>query len=137
FTKNDSGEERRYFNGKIGEVKTISNDEEEVTVTFGAGEEDVTVKRETWENIKYVYDQRADKITEQVLGTFAQFPLRLAWAITIHKSQGLTFDQAIVDAGTSFAAGQVYVALSRMRSLDGLVLRSKISPHAVRTDTRV
>lgn len=137
FTKNDSGEERRYFNGKIGAVAEISSSGDEVTVTFGKGEDDVCVKRETWENIRYAYDQGTDKIEEQVLGTFAQFPLRLAWAITIHKSQGLTFDRAIVDAGTSFAAGQVYVALSRMRSLSGLVLRSKISPHAVRTDARV
>lgn len=137
FIKNDSGEERRYFNGKIGTVKEISSSGEEVTVTFGEAEDDVCVKRETWENIRYAYDKSTDKIEEQVLGTFAQFPLRLAWAITIHKSQGLTFDKAIVDAGTSFAAGQVYVALSRMRSLKGMVLRSKITPHAVRTDARV
>src|SRR5690606_31980168 len=74
---------------------------------------------------------------EEVLGTFAQFPLRLAWAITIHKSQGLTFDRAIIDAGASFAAGQVYVALSRLRALGGLVLHSRIPPHSIRTDGQV
>ena len=137
FVKNDSGEERRYFNGKIGTVKEISSSGEEITVTFGEAEDDVCVKRETWENIRYAYDKNTDKIEEQVLGTFKQFPLRLAWAITIHKSQGLTFDKAIVDGATPVAAGQVYVALSRMRSLKGMVLRSRISPHAVRTDARV
>ncbi|MVZ65428.1 AAA family ATPase [Sphingobacterium sp. DK4209] len=137
FIKNDTGEERRYYNGKIGTVKDINLDKHQVTVSFPNDEEDVTVKRETWENIRYSYNKGDDKIEEEVLGTFSQFPLRLAWAITIHKSQGLTFEKAIVDAGTSFAAGQVYVALSRLTGLDGLVLRSKISPFAIRTDLQV
>jgi len=137
FIKNDVGEERRYFNGKIGTVKDIQVDKHKIIVSFPNGEEDVEVKRETWENIRYSYNKGDDKIEEEVLGTFSQFPLRLAWAITIHKSQGLTFDKAIIDAGTSFAAGQVYVALSRLTGLDGLVLRSRVPSYAIRTDFQV
>ncbi|MGB7529870.1 helix-turn-helix domain-containing protein [Sphingobacterium cellulitidis] len=137
FIKNDVGDERRYFNGKIGTVKDIQIDKHKVIVSFPNGEEDVEVKRETWENIRYSYNKGDDKIEEEVLGTFSQFPLRLAWAITIHKSQGLTFDKAIIDAGTSFAAGQVYVALSRLTGLEGLVLRSRVPSYAIRTDFQV
>ncbi|WP_343564246.1 helix-turn-helix domain-containing protein [Sphingobacterium sp.] len=137
FIRNDSGDERKYYNGKIGTVKHIDTIQGTVTVTFPDGSDEVTVKRETWENIRYNYDKGQDQIKEEVLGTFSQFPLRLAWAITIHKSQGLTFDKAIIDAGTSFAAGQVYVALSRLTSLDGLVLKSIIPSYAIRTDYQV
>jgi len=137
FIKNDVGEDRKYFNGKIGVVKALNLDKNQIVVGFKDGSDDVVVKRETWENIKYDYNKGEDKIEEKVLGTFSQFPLRLAWAITIHKSQGLTFDKAIVDAGTSFAAGQVYVALSRLTGLEGLVLRSMVPPHAIRTDQQV
>ncbi|QBQ40349.1 hypothetical protein E2P86_03960 [Sphingobacterium psychroaquaticum] len=137
FIKNDSGEDRKYFNGKIGEVKELNLDKHQVLVSFKDGSEDVVVRRETWENIRYKYNKGEDKIEEEVLGTFSQFPLRLAWAITIHKSQGLTFTKAVVDAGTSFAAGQVYVALSRLTGLEGLVLKSKIPMHAIRTDFQV
>ncbi|MGN0002851.1 MAG: helix-turn-helix domain-containing protein [Sphingobacterium composti] len=137
FIKNDTGEDRKYFNGKIGVIKELNLDKHQVLVGFKDGSEDVVVRRETWENIKYKYNKGEDKIEEEVLGTFSQYPLRLAWAITIHKSQGLTFDKAIIDAGTSFAAGQVYVALSRLTGLEGLVLRSKIAPHAIRTDFQV
>lgn len=137
FIRNDSGEERRYYNGKIGYVKHIDSAGDSLIVEFKDGTDAVEVKREEWENIRYSYDKAQDKIQEEVLGTFAQFPLRLAWAITIHKSQGLTFDKAIIDAGASFAAGQVYVALSRLRSLDGLVLHSRIPPHSIRTDRQV
>jgi len=137
FIKNDVGDDRKFFNGKIGFVKELKLDRDQVVVGFKDGSEDVVVRREIWENIRYKYNKGEDKIEEEVLGTFSQFPLRLAWAITIHKSQGLTFEKAIVDAGTSFAAGQVYVALSRLTGLEGLVLRSKISPHSIRTDSQV
>ncbi|WP_437921883.1 helix-turn-helix domain-containing protein [Sphingobacterium sp. LRF_L2] len=137
FIKNDSGEDRKFFNGKIGVVKELLLDKHQVIVGFKDGSEDVTVRRETWENIRYNYNKGEDKIEEEVMGTFSQFPLRLAWAITIHKSQGLTFDKAVIDAGTSFAAGQVYVALSRLTGLEGLVLKSKIPHHSIRTDFQV
>ncbi|MGV3763144.1 helix-turn-helix domain-containing protein [Parapedobacter sp.] len=137
FIRNDSGDERRYYNGKIGYVKHIDSAGDSLLVEFKDDSEVVEVKREEWENIRYNYDKSLDKVEEQVLGTFAQFPLRLAWAITIHKSQGLTFERAIIDAGASFAAGQVYVALSRLRALDGLVLHSRIPPHSIRTDHQV
>lgn len=137
FIRNDSGDERRYYNGKIGYVKHIDSSGDSLIVEFKDDSEGVEVKREEWENIRYNYDKSQDKVDEEVLGTFAQFPLRLAWAITIHKSQGLTFDRAIIDAGSSFAAGQVYVALSRLRTLDGLVLHSRIPPHSIRTDQQV
>lgn len=137
FIRNDSGDERRYYNGKIGYVKHIDSVGDSLIVDFKDGSDSVEVKREEWENIRYNYDKSKDKIEEEVLGTFAQFPLRLAWAITIHKSQGLTFSRAIIDAGASFAAGQVYVALSRLRTLDGLVLLSRIPPHSIRTDQQV
>lgn len=137
FIKNDSGEDRKFFNGKIGTVKELNLDRHQIVVGFSDGSDDVVVRRETWENIRYKYNKGEDKIEEEVMGTFSQFPLRLAWAITIHKSQGLTFDKAVVDAGTSFAAGQVYVALSRLTGLEGLVLKSKIPMHSIRTDPQV
>lgn len=137
FVRNDSGEQRRFYNGKIGFVKHIDGKGESLIVEFPDGSDDVEVKREVWENIRYSYDKPQNKINEEVLGSFSQFPLRLAWAITIHKSQGLTFDRAIIDAGASFAAGQVYVAMSRLRTLDGMVLRSRIAPHSIHTDPRV
>ncbi len=137
FIKNDTGDDRKYFNGKIGTVKEINLDKQQIVVTFPDGSDEVTVKRETWENIRYNYDKGQDAINSEVMGTFSQYPLRLAWAITIHKSQGLTFEKAIIDAGTSFAAGQVYVALSRLTGLEGLVLKSPIPSHSIRTDFQV
>ncbi|MBI1343480.1 MAG: AAA family ATPase [Terrimonas sp.] len=135
FIKNDKGEARRYYNGKLAMVSRI--DEEGIYVTTEDSPDELLVEQETWKNIRYAYDREKDRIDEEELGTFRQYPLRLAWAITIHKSQGLTFEKAIIDAGASFAAGQVYVALSRLTSLKGLVLYSRIHPNAIHTDERV
>ncbi|SEM75187.1 Helix-turn-helix domain-containing protein [bacterium A37T11] len=134
FIKNDKGDDRRFYNGKIGHVKHISKSGDELTVVFPEGGDAIVIKKEEWRNIRYNYDKVKDSIREETMGTFTQFPLRLAWAVTIHKSQGLTFDRAIIDAGASFAAGQVYVALSRLRTLGGLVLKSPITPTSIRTD---
>jgi nucleoside-triphosphatase THEP1 len=135
FIKNDSGESRRYYNGKIGTIDSIN--EERIQIKFPNETTLLTLEKETWKNIRYHYHKEKDRVEEEELGTFTQYPVRLAWAITIHKSQGLTFDKAIIDAGASFAAGQVYVALSRLTSLSGLVLRSRIDPDCIHTDERV
>ena len=125
FVKNDSSPEKRYYNGKIGKITAINDRSIEVV-----GKEDglkIQVTPEEWTNTRYTLDEETREITETVEGTFKQYPLKTAWAITIHKSQGLTFERAIVDANAAFAHGQVYVALSRCTSLEGLVLKSKIS----------
>ncbi|MDQ0478092.1 helix-turn-helix domain-containing protein [Chryseobacterium sp. MDT2-18] len=134
FIRNDASGEKRYFNGKLAEVMGL--DEKEITVLIDGDNEVFKIKKETWEQKRYGLD--ADKnITEDVLGSFQQYPIRLAWAVTIHKSQGLTFDRLIIDAGKSFASGQVYVALSRCRTLEGIVLKSKITPNVIFADRRV
>ncbi len=135
FIKNDTGESRRFYNGRLGVIKKIS--EEEIIVSLGEGNQDLKLEKETWRNIRYNYNKENNHIEEEELGSFKQYPIRLAWAITIHKSQGLTFDKAVIDAGGSFAAGQVYVALSRCTSLSGLVLHSKIFQGAIATDRRI
>jgi len=137
FIRNDKNEKRRYYNGKIATVERISPDGKQIFVRFKDEPDLLEMEKETWRNIRYSYNAEDDDIGEETLGTFTQFPIRLAWAVTIHKSQGLTFDKAIVDAGRSFAPGQVYVALSRLRSMEGLVLRSRIGNDAVMTDARV
>jgi hypothetical protein len=135
FIKNDKGEFRRYYNGKIA---TISNmDQDKIFVRFPKEKNEMGIEKEVWKNIRYNYSEDKGVIEEETLGTFTQYPIRLAWAITIHKSQGLTFDKAIVDAGESFAPGQVYVALSRLTSLNGLILHSRIQPQSISTDQRV
>jgi len=133
--KNDKGETRRYYNGKIAIVKKIKDDK--LVLEFPDEPDELTLEKETWRNIRYQYNNDMDKVEEEELGTFRQYPIRLAWAITIHKSQGLTFGKAVIDAGSSFAPGQVYVALSRLTSLHGLVLRSRIRPDSISTDPRV
>jgi len=135
FIKNDKGENRRYFNGKIGIIHSI--EEDKIVVSFPGEEDMLDLEKETWQNIRYRYNKEKDTFEEEEIGTFTQYPVRLAWAITIHKSQGLTFEKAIIDAGSSFAPGQVYVALSRMTGLEGMVLRSRIQPDVIMTDDRV
>lgn len=134
FIRNDASSDKRYFNGKLAEVMSL--DQKEVTVLIDGDDEVYTLKKETWEQKKYGLDAEKN-ITEDVLGSFQQYPIRLAWAVTIHKSQGLTFDRLIIDAGKSFASGQVYVALSRCRTLEGIVLKSKITPGVIFSDRRV
>lgn len=130
FIRNDK--DKRYYNGKTATITRIKDDE--IYVSFPGESGELKVEKETWRNVRYVFNQESDQVEEDVKGTFLQYPLRLAWAITIHKSQGLTFSKAIVDAGDSFAAGQVYVALSRLTSLDGLVLKSPIYEGSISTD---
>ncbi|MEN8881836.1 MAG: helix-turn-helix domain-containing protein [Polaribacter sp.] len=135
FIKNDSSLEKRYFNGKIGVVTDISK--ETVTVQCANEADEIVTDREKWENINYSINDETKEIKEDLVGSFSQIPLRLAWAITIHKSQGLTFEKAIIDAEASFAHGQTYVALSRCTSLEGLVLKTKITSNAIINDSTV
>jgi hypothetical protein len=135
FLRNDKSEEKRYYNGKLATVVKI--DKEGVRVLMNEQGDELLLEKETWENIKYSYNPVDEKIDEEKLGSFSQYPVRLAWAITIHKSQGLTFEHAIIDAGDSFAPGQVYVALSRCVSLDGLILHSRIDPNCISTHEAV
>jgi hypothetical protein len=136
FIKNDAADKgKRYFNGKIGTI--IKLEDEKILVRCKDEAYDIEVTREKWENIRYTVDKPTQQVKEDVLGSFSQFPLRLAWAITIHKSQGLTFEKAIIDAGEAFAPGQVYVALSRCTSLDGLILKSKLRTGSLFTDKRI
>jgi hypothetical protein len=132
FIKNDLQPERRYFNGKIGQITHF--DEELIFVRCPGDATDIAVAPAEWRNVKYSLNEETKQIEEQVVGMFVQHPLKLAWAITIHKSQGLTFERAIVDAQAAFAHGQVYVALSRCKSFEGIVLRSRISGSSVKTD---
>jgi energy-coupling factor transporter ATP-binding protein EcfA2 len=134
FVKNDA-EGDAYYNGKLATVSSINKDE--VEVLMDGSKESYTLKQEKWENKKYTVDETVKDLKEEVVGEYFQYPIKLAWAITVHKSQGLTFEKAVIDVGQAFAPGQVYVALSRLTSLDGLVLRTKINPSAVSTDTQV
>ncbi len=135
FIRNDNNHDKRYFNGKIGRIESLNEDS--IQVVCPGDSQPIEVVPAEWENIKYSLNESTGKIEEQVLGTFIQMPLKLAWAITIHKSQGLTFERAIIDAQASFASGQVYVALSRCKSLEGIVLRSPLSQNSIKTDSQV
>jgi hypothetical protein len=131
FLKNDI--EKRYFNGKIGTVKTLETDK----IVVETDGQYITVSKDSWENTRYALNKADGKLEQEVMGSFTQFPLRLAWAITIHKSQGLTFEKVMIDAGAAFSSGQVYVALSRCTSLEGIVLLSKIPNSAILSNEEV
>lgn len=135
FIKNNIS--KGYYNGKIAKVNKI--DKNEIIVEYeNRGEIKILiVERQEWNNIKYTWNEKEKKIEEETIGTFSQFPLKLAWAITVHKSQGLTFEKVIADLGAAFASGQVYVALSRCTTFNGLVLKTQIGQNAIKTDAKV
>jgi len=135
FVKNDPDFPKRYFNGKIATISKIEKDS--IEVMFEESNEPMQLDKFTWENITYKHNDTTNEIDENVVGTFTQYPIKLAWAITVHKSQGLTFEKAILDLGNAFAPGQVYVALSRLTSLKGLVLTSKINYTRLANDEKV
>ncbi|HUH24983.1 MAG TPA: helix-turn-helix domain-containing protein, partial [Flavobacterium sp.] len=135
FVKNDSNFEKRFYNGKIGYISNISANEIEVFLP-----EDnikIEVEKYEWQNVRYNLNPQTKEIEEEVLGTFVQYPLKLAWAITVHKSQGLTFDKAVLDINDVFMSGQAYVALSRLRSLEGLVLSKPVAIRQVYADESI
>ncbi|SMC59706.1 HRDC domain-containing protein [Desulfocicer vacuolatum DSM 3385] len=132
FLRNDTSPDKRYFNGKIGKITTMSP--EEIWISCPGESDAIKVEPVQWENIKYTVDEQTKEIQTEIIGKFKQFPLKLAWAITIHKSQGLTFDKAVIEAGAAFAHGQVYVALSRCRTLGGMVLNSPIPSRGIDAD---
>ena len=134
FIKNDATGQQRFFNGKIATIEKLSADD--ITVKFEDGTT-MPVEKHTWENIKYAVNDVTNEIETKVSGKFTQYPLKLAWAITVHKSQGLTFERAIIDVGNAFAPGQVYVALSRLTSLQGLVLTTRVNTDSLTNDKTI
>ncbi len=135
FARNDPAAEKSYYNGRIGRITGISGKKIKVVCPGEPGE--ITVEPVIWENIKYTLNEKTREIEEEIIGTFEQYPLKLAWAITIHKSQGLTFDRAVIDARAAFAHGQVYVALSRCKSLEGMVLSAPMPARGIETDEAI
>ncbi|RZB33520.1 MAG: hypothetical protein SRB1_01119 [Desulfobacteraceae bacterium Eth-SRB1] len=135
FVRNDPSAEKLYYNGKIGKITKISS--KNISVICPGDKQEIVVEPIIWENIKYTLNEKNKEIEEDIIGKFKQYPLKLAWAITIHKSQGLTFEKAIIDARAAFAHGQVYVALSRCKTIEGMVLSSPISSRGVETDEAI
>jgi hypothetical protein len=132
FIKNDISGKQQYFNGKIGVVSSLTD--KEIEIDFRDGTKPFILEVHQWRNIKYELNPLTNEIDEKDVGEFIQYPIKLAWAITVHKSQGLTFEKAILDINRAFAPGQVYVALSRLKSLDGLVLTSPVQFTAISQD---
>ncbi len=135
FVKNDLSLDKNYFNGKMGKIKSLSD--QEITVQFPDEKKTIVVEKFEWTNIRYALNDATGEVKEEVLGTFVHYPIKLAWAITVHKSQGLTFDKAVLDVFDVFAPGQAYVALSRLRSLDGLVLLKQMRMNGLSNDQQV